>query len=256
MRISKLFLLYCQALPIIVSCNNEKRYTDTNYDQLSGTVTPVITTHFQGKTYPKIFEAAFYDTTKVLQGDMAYTFYNYNIGKINIESSKIIAGDPIVMHDLTPFTQVFPVGQFQVNIAIAKTANDERVAFSRIFFSTDSVARWEFALKKDQVPIPLRDTSFYCYGVDGGTGLFIDSIANKVFDQTERNNWNYVFIEKAKESLFKGYIHEFENHNLATFSTGYGDGCYATYVGFNKNGDVCRLLTDFGLVEWWKLEEK
>ncbi len=34
---------------------------------------------------------------------------------------------------------------------------------------------------------------------------------------------------------------------LATFTTGYGDGCYATYIGFDKEGHACQLLTDFEL---------
>jgi|GEM_PF-1178656 len=35
--------------------------------------------------------------------------------------------------------------------------------------------------------------------------------------------------------------------------TTYGDGCYATYIGFDKEGHPCQLLTDFGLVAWWRL---
>jgi|RhiMetdeSRZDD1v2_1073273.scaffolds.fasta_scaffold11457_3 uncharacterized protein DUF4241 len=214
---------------------------------------PIIITSFSGKEYPQIFQAAFHKDTKVKYRDFSYLFYNLDIGKIKIESGKIIACDPIVMHDRTPFTQSFPIGEFPVTLAMAKTNNDERVAFSRILFSANPVEKWEFALHRGQKPIPLKDTSFYCYGVDAGTGIYIDSIANKLFNLKDHGDWENVFIKKAEENGYKGFIHDFEGHNLATFSTGYGDGCYAVYIGFDNNGNVCQLLTDFALVEWWLL---
>jgi hypothetical protein len=247
------------ALTILVSCNNYKQPSNSvlNADNNKpDTVKPIIVTSFKSAAYPDIFEAAFSNDTKVTEGDITYNFYKLDIGKIKIESGKLIACDPIVMHDAYPFAQNFPIGDFTVHLAMAKTHNDERVAFSRIVFSHKTITKWEFALLKGQKPIPLNDTSFYCYGVDAGTGIFIDSIANKIFNAKDHSEWENVFIAKAERNGYKGYIHDFNGHNLATFSTGYGDGCYATYLGFDSDGNVCQILTDFGLVEWWKLDEK
>jgi uncharacterized protein DUF4241 len=85
---------------------------------------------------------------------------------------------------------------------------------------------------------------------------FIDSVASKIFNEKDHSEWEKVFIEKAEETGYTGLIHDFDGHSLATFSTGWGDGCYATYIGSDNKGNVCQLLTDFGLVEWWKLKEK
>jgi hypothetical protein len=30
-----------------------------------------------------------------------------------------------------------------------------------------------------------------------------------------------------------------------------GDGRYATYVGYDDEGNICRLLSDFALINWW-----
>ncbi|MFC0774543.1 DUF4241 domain-containing protein [Terrimonas alba] len=249
---------FLSALIILSSCNNNQLIKKSQFSFETNrldTSKPYLTTTFPGKTYPQIFAAAFHADTKAKQDDITYIFHSYELGKIKIESGKIIACDPIVMHDSRPFTQVFPIGQFLVTLAIAKTSNYERVAFSRITFSNNPVSKWELALKEGQKPIPLKDTSFYCYGVDAGTGIFIDSIANKSFNQKSHAEWKDVFITKAEKNGNVGYIHEFETHNLATFSTGYGDGCYATYVGIDNAGNVCQLLTDFGLVDWWKLDK-
>ena len=244
---------------ILVSCNNKKQSSNSvllTNNSKPDTVKPVVTTSLKGAAYPDVFEAAFYNDTKITQGDISYNFYKLDIDKIKIESGKIIACDPIVMHDVLPFTQIFPTGDFSVHLAMAKTNNDERVAFARLVFSDKNIFKWEFALQKGQEPIPLKDTSFYCYGVDAGTGIFIDSISNSVFNKKDHSVWENVFITKAEKNGYKGYIHDFEGFNLVTFSTGYGDGCYATYIGFDKQGNVCQLLTDFGLVHWWKLDAK
>jgi hypothetical protein len=255
LNIMKLTISTLFQLLLLVSC--------TNYEQPSIGVTeavmeeadtsrPMVTTTFQGTTLPPIFEAAFVQGTKVLQGEMAYAFYKYDVGAIKIESGKIIAADPIVMRDASPFTEHFPTGSFPVHLAMAKAEKDERVAFSRIVFSENPIVHWEYALKEGQKPVSIKDTSIYCYGVDAGIGLFIDSVANYYFNQKKFSEWEDVFIGTDK-LIRRGYMHAFEGHNLATFTTGYGDGCYATYIGFDKEGHPCQLLTDFGLVAWWRL---
>jgi hypothetical protein len=207
---------------------------------------------------PEIFETAFYYGTRAKMDTIPVSFYAVNIGKIKISSGKIIACDPIVMHDATPFTQTFPTGQFPVQLAIAKIDGDERVAFSRIYFSEKPVVKWEFALQPKQKPIPVGDSTFYGYGVDGGIGLFIDEEANKAFDKLrdkDESIWEKAFnkeMTKTRRTTWEYVIYNFEKYNLASFTTGYGDGSYGTYIGFDDNGNPCRLLTDFSLVDWWK----
>jgi hypothetical protein len=41
---------------------------------------------------------------------------------------------------------------------------------------------------------------------------------------------------------------KFGEGNLIAFSSGYGDGAYATYAGYNANGELCAVVTDFGVV--------
>jgi hypothetical protein len=40
------------------------------------------------------------------------------------------------------------------------------------------------------------------------------------------------------------------NLNVVAFSTGYGDGVYATFWGLDAQGAPVCALTDFGFVEW------
>jgi hypothetical protein len=209
-------------------------------------------------TKPDIFETAFFPRTESKVNAVHISFYPVEIGHINIESGKVIACDPIVMHDAEPFSQTFPIGRFPVQLAVAKLNSDERVAFSRILFSDRPVVRWEFALQKGQEQMPIGGESFYGYGVDGGIGLFVDERANKAYNELSKSDdqlWEEVFIRemnKHSRPTWQYVLHEFDGHNFVGFSTGYGDGTFASYVGFDETGNICRLLTDFNLVDWWK----
>lgn len=211
---------------------------------------------YKVKTFPSIFERAFFKGTKNIEDSMELEFYSVDIGMIQIESGKIIACDPIVMGDMRPFVQIFPMGKFPVQLAIARIRGDERTAFSRIYFSQAPVVKWEFALDSGKKQLPIGGEHMYGYGVDGGIGLFIDAKANQAFSALRAKDedlWEKVFVRGMHEHTTWEYtVFQFGDHNLASFSTGFGDGSYATYVGYDAGGRPCRLLTDFGLIGWWR----
>jgi len=213
---------------------------------------------YKVQAFPSIFETAYFKGTNMIEDSTRIDFYAVDIGTIRIESGKIIAGDPIVVRDLRAFVQKFPKGKFPVQLAIAKFNTDERVAYSRICFSQAPVVRWEFALDSGQKQMPIGGKEIYGYGVDGGIGLFIDARANQAFSELSSKDaylWEKVFTRDMRRhyrNTWEYSLYEFDGHNLATFSTGMGDGHYATYVGYDASGRPCRLLTDFALIDWWK----
>jgi len=208
-----------------------------------------IVSEFKGSTFPLIFEAAFFDSTETISFGNNLKFSTEEIGKIKIETGKIIVGDPITMSDAEPYKQVFPIGNFPVELAYSCCSNGKSVAYSRIKFSNQEVMKWTFALFPDQAEINLIDTTFYCFGVDAGMAIFIDEKVN--MELTKRNAEWYLLFNKMEQVNYTGFIHSFENRNLAMFSTGYGDGCYGVYIGLDKDNKICRLLVDFAIVNWW-----
>ena len=216
---------------------------------------------YKPQALPALFETAFFTLSSFKQDTMTFYFAAIDIGDLNCETGRLIACDPIVMQDVRPFVQQFPVGRFPVQLSIATYKQEERVAFSRICFSGEQVARWEFALHSGQQQKSIFDSTFYSYGVDGGIGIFIDSLANNAFAMLQKEDvylWDRAFageMSKHDHLSWQYALYNFQGHNLATFSTGWGDGHYATYVGYDKNGKICRLLTDFGLFDWWKSKD-
>jgi hypothetical protein len=91
------------------------------------------------------------------------------------------------------------------------------------------------------------------YGVDAGTGWFADVATLRAFDECG---------EDASDELMAAMDRTYENtwswadvncgdsgENIIAFSSGYGDGLYASFWGLDEEGAPVCLVTDFGLCE-------
>jgi hypothetical protein len=105
------------------------------------------------------------------------------------------------------------------------------------------------------------------YPVDSGTGCFMDKSAAKALDQ--RMSADSSFFKTMMSEMDKTYRHtwswlnmKFADANLIAFSSGLGDGLYATYAGKDSSGRITLVVTDFFVVlpediglEDWGLED-
>jgi hypothetical protein len=215
------------------------------------TVVPVLYSPYSGKEFPVIFSAVYSDSTRIIQNGMTFTFRKINLGNIKITSGKLVACDPGVRKHGKPFTENFPKGEFPVELALAKDTTGEFVAYSRIVFEEGDVARWEYALLPGEDPISIVDSLIYCHGVDASMSMYIDEEANKMIPIENEAAWDSIYVTNMNRSNNTGFIYSAADHNYAAFSTGYGDGCYSVYIGYDINGKILYLLTDFALFAWW-----
>lgn len=104
-----------------------------------------------------------------------YGFYSYNIGNLRVNNGSIIACDPFLYNHNLPFEKKFPVGNFPVQLSVAKIKDDERVGFARIKFSDQEPVAWTMAVSEGQDLSTLQQDEIFGYGVDAGTGAFMDA---------------------------------------------------------------------------------
>lgn len=187
------------------------------------------------------------------QGDI-YDFYCIDIGKLHVINGQIIACDPLLFYENKPFDTLFPIGHFSVEIAVAKINTDERIGLSRIKFSETFPTRWTMAVTDDQDINKLSADDYFGYGVDSGTGCFMDtSGANEYLNYLQGSN-NYTTMIDQMQNNYRNtrswFLWERSGFNVAMFSAGWGDGLYASYIGYDKANSICRLVTDFGLLNW------
>lgn len=202
---------------------------------------------------PALFETAFIKGTTEKIDKSTISLYGVTIGKLKVTSGRIVACDPLHMDEYgIPYTQLFPTGEFPVQLSIGKLDSDESIVFARINFSDEPVVKWEFALLEGQEPLPFGGKKMYGYSVDASTGIFIDEEAMKAMDPTAVTEAGALFKEMDKHyrNFWRYTMYNFDKYNAAAFTTGLGDGRYATYIGFDASGKPCRLLTDFGFFNW------
>jgi hypothetical protein len=215
-------------------------------------------------THPTFLEEAFtqgfraaQDPTE-LESDVL-EFYPVVMGELLVRQGRIIGCDPLVFDadNDPPYAKVFPIGSFPVELAIAKLEDDERVGFARIKFSEQMPCRWEMAVAGDYNLADLEPDTMIGYGVDSGTGAFLDAASAPVFAALTDDD-----RDQLEADLQANYRHtrfwmlwERDGANVALFSSGVGDGGYASYIGYAQDDSICRLVTDFMLLAWPRRQE-
>lgn len=182
--------------------------------------------------------------------DMA--LYHHHIGEIALPTGQLVSCDPFVFPETEPFTLTLPRGTFPVVLSVAKFATDQRVAFAVVRFRQSTPIVWDMLTVGDQDKSNLEPDHFFGYPVDAGTGCFMDRSTG--LGLAQQMNDDYSFYETMIAEMDKTYVHtwswldmRFGDGNLIAFSSGYGDGLYATYVGFDTDGEVSVIVTDFGV---------
>lgn len=183
----------------------------------------------------------------------AITFDAYELGRLSLPSGRIVAADGFIMHGATPFTRSVQPGSYPVALAVALIGSDQRIAFAQIRFSDRRVAKWEMAVTPGEDPSRLKAGEVLAYGVDSGTGCFADPGAQEILSAPDAGR----LVEAATREMAKVYQHtgqwvviDTPKGSAAWFSSGWGDGQYASYFGLDDNGEPVLLVTDFQVIDW------
>ena len=100
------------------------------------------------------------------------------IGHLQMTSGRAVACDPLVLVGAKAFVRPVPAGTYEVTLFIARfSSGDERVAAATLTFGNDLPTRWEHALCPGDDLAALKNGEFFGYGVDSGTGGFMDEVA-------------------------------------------------------------------------------
>ncbi len=180
-------------------------------------------------------------------------------GEVLLPSGAIVACDPFVSDDRPAFVQNVPKGRVRVRFSYPMVHGEHggRVAFARADFSQTTVARWEMALIPGQDISTLKKDEIFGYPVDAGTGCFADAEAfaalreKSAAEPNLTEAWIGEGEEAAKPLGMTFYLNKsLGPANIIMFTSGWGDGFYASYFGFDAAGAVAALLTDFAVIDW------
>ena len=197
------------------------------------------------------------------------TISTHRIGELILTSGRIIACDPLIAPDTRyHFKKAVKPGRYPVIVSVAdfQPAGDTRFACAMLRISDEATVRWEVALINEPDANQTDDRTVY--GVDAGTGCFVDLDAAEIVENLvsieilypEKDEFEMfcdrVIAEMEKNSfgthpLTAGWadmrVSDDTEANMIAFSSGWGDGSYVSFWGYDASGDLTSLVTDFAL---------
>ncbi len=185
---------------------------------------------------------------------------SFEAGNLILTSGKLVASDPLITSEMPAFTTTFPVGEFPV--LVHKEIESNCIAYAEIVFSSAEVTTWELATSEGQHLTELEEGEIYGFPVESGMGCLMDFETQENLNLLEQHlfkrkgdDFTGIYEEFFHEHFFQeeGAVnqyaflkpHEEKPGNLFAFETGYGEGFYASYIGFDKNNVPVKVVSEF-----------
>ena len=178
----------------------------------------------------------------------AITIEVKKLGDLIVRSGRVTVCDPLAPSVVLDLARTVPKGKHPVEVAVAKIGKDQRVALGCVRFGKGKPVRWEMATARGQNAKKLGPDEFFGYGVDAGTGCFVDTKAMKRLESEETGEAIFEALEKTRVYTWAWANVALGDANVVAFSSGFGDGFYGSYWGLGAKDEVIALVTDFGLM--------
>lgn len=184
----------------------------------------------------------------------------FDAGKIHLPSGKIIACDPLISNDMPAFAQIFPVGEWPV--LVHKERESNCIAYVEVIFGDAVVKYWRLATRPGEDASELKEGEIFGFPVQSGMGCFMDFETQDCLNHLEKRLFHRkgadfmgIYEEFFHEHFFdeNGAIDQYaflkpdgeKSGNIFAFETGYGEGFYASYIGFNNENQPVKVVAEF-----------
>ena len=192
-----------------------------------------------------------------------------DIGAVHFPSGTIFACDPLVeLEDTPPFIQTIPAGTYPVKICVVPSEKyGDRYACVKVEVSREKPVRHELGMVgNENLDAALGDDDYFGFGVDAGMGCIADIQTQAAFktywakrleEDPDIDPYNDLFCDLLEENAqahpkYQGDCGDWLNWtvpdtdcNLPIFASGWGDGYYPVYFGYDAKGEVCAVYVRF-----------
>lgn len=194
-------------------------------------------------------------------------FYDrFPAGPISLPTGQVICTDPMYRELALPQAWSVIPGQYPVYLYIGLEDDFAgRVAYAELVIKEEVPVYWELSLIPEKLLAGSLERKMNgMYPVENGLSCFADAETFQFYEQEIREfyqlhpNGNYYndVLEKhfkANENIPESsrgedwidYRPAKANGNIIMFGSGYGDGLYPRYVGYDREGNAVKLVTDF-----------
>lgn len=198
-----------------------------------------------------------------------------SLGTIRIPTGEILVRDPLAYmgnpENNLPYLQKVPVGTFPVTACVV--VNDEdcaRYAAVKLEFSSELPVRYEEALLGNEDLENVTADEFFGFNVDAGLATIMDQVVADAYcdflakwqqANPEGNPYDDYFAAlfarsyqekpqyQRKDGDWINWTIPGTDYQVPMFQTGFGDGTYPVYLGYDQTGQICRLVIEFIAIE-------
>lgn len=202
----------------------------------------------------------FYD----LKNNKSYD--RFSAGNLKLPTGQVVCTDPMYGELGLPQSWTAKPGDYPVYLYIGlENSFNGRVAYAELNIKDEIPAYWELSLISEKLLADDFEKKINgMYPVENGLGSFSDyetwklysqeitdyyklkkdgNYYNDVLDSHFEANANIPASSRGKD--WTNYKPTTTNGNIIMFGSGWGDGLYSRYVGYDKKGQVIKLVTDF-----------
>lgn len=198
----------------------------------------------------------------------------YPCGTLSVPTGEIIAADPLayLYDDSESFYIRVPVGEYPAELCIIpeKDGDCARNAAMRVKFSEKRSVRYSLALTGTEDTSELADFEegdYWGFPVDAGLGCICDIASQRAYIDHLRKlaaahgddfNPYYDFMEALFKTSFENdpnyqrssgdrldFVIPGTELHIPICNSGFGDGKYPVYWGFDAEGEICEIVMQF-----------
>lgn len=210
------------------------------------------------------------DLNEYFQKDELYgvKLEHFTLGSVSIPSGAILVRDPLCYLDKKqlPYLQNVAKGEFPVTVCAVITDDDcARYAAIKVSFNENTAINFEEALIGNENLDEFEEGEYFGFNVDAGLAAILDVETRDAFDafstkwykdNPDGNIYDDYFAALFEESYKQQPRYQREGGDwlnwtvpgtqlkIPIFQSGFGDGTYPVYFGYDDEGNVCSLIVN------------
>jgi len=192
-----------------------------------------------------------------------------DIGTVHLPTGTVLACDPLIeFEDALTYIQTVPVGTYPVTISIMLSEDfGDRYACVKVAITNNKPVYYDLGVVgNEDLDEELEDSEYFGFIVDAGMGCILDVKTQDAFkaywkkrcdEEDGIDPYNDLFCDLLDENykIYPKYQREGgdwlnwiipnTDYNIPIFASGWGDGVYPTYFGYDADGKVCGIYVLF-----------
>lgn len=195
--------------------------------------------------------------------------HKIEIGRLPFPTGELLVRDPLIylQKNETPYLESIPNGNHPLTLLVVELEEDYfRYVATRLKTKDTKAIKHKEALLGNEDLVNFKEGEYFGFNVDAGLATIVDVstkdaycnfVENWIVKNPESNIYDNYFADQFKQNAIDNPKYQREAGDWINFKipntelyvpmiqTGFGDGIYPVYFGFDENNEICEVVTQF-----------